>query len=76
MVVVGTGVSGHNIARDYHEQCYAVTIVQRSPTCVDASDYTHGQAFKNFPLVKLGGRTSHMLAVNGYSGKRVCNESD
>lgn len=43
VVVVGTGVSGHDIAQDYHEQGHAVTIVQRSPTCVDVSDYSHGQ---------------------------------
>jgi cation diffusion facilitator CzcD-associated flavoprotein CzcO len=34
-IVVGTGNSGHDIAQDLHEQgAAAVTMVQRSPTCV------------------------------------------
>src|SRR4029077_21239420 len=33
-IVVGTGNSGHDIAQDLHENGAAVTLVQRSPTCV------------------------------------------
>ncbi|KAF5971307.1 putative flavin-containing protein [Fusarium bulbicola] len=42
-VVVGTGVSGHDIAQEFSECGYDVTMIQRSPTCVDPSDYVHGQ---------------------------------
>ena len=43
IVVVGSGVSGHDIAQDFYEHGHNVTIVQRSPTCIDRSEYTHGQ---------------------------------
>jgi cation diffusion facilitator CzcD-associated flavoprotein CzcO len=33
-VVVGTGNSGHDVAQDLHAHGAAVTMVQRSPTCV------------------------------------------
>ncbi|HEX5118072.1 MAG TPA: NAD(P)/FAD-dependent oxidoreductase [Pseudonocardiaceae bacterium] len=33
-VVVGTGNSGHDVAQELHSNGAAVTIVQRSPTCV------------------------------------------
>ncbi|KAL4893828.1 hypothetical protein BDV59DRAFT_24392 [Aspergillus ambiguus] len=36
-VVVGSCNSGHDIAQDYHERGYAVTMVQRSSTCVVSS---------------------------------------
>jgi cation diffusion facilitator CzcD-associated flavoprotein CzcO len=43
IVVVGSGVSGHDIAQDFYERGHNVTIVQRSPTCIDRSEYIHGQ---------------------------------
>ena len=43
IVVVGSGVSAHDIAQDYHEHGHEVTMIQRSPTCVDTSAYIHGQ---------------------------------
>jgi cation diffusion facilitator CzcD-associated flavoprotein CzcO len=33
-IVVGTGNSGHDVAQDLHSNGAAVTIIQRSPTCV------------------------------------------
>ncbi|KAL5362094.1 hypothetical protein BJX96DRAFT_97862 [Aspergillus floccosus] len=36
-VVVGSCNSGHDIAQDYHERGYDVTMVQRSSTCVVSS---------------------------------------
>ncbi|KAL5333728.1 hypothetical protein BJX70DRAFT_47671 [Aspergillus crustosus] len=37
-VVVGSCNSAHDIAQDYHENGYEVTIIQRSSTCVISSD--------------------------------------
>ncbi|PYH88769.1 FAD/NAD(P)-binding domain-containing protein [Aspergillus ellipticus CBS 707.79] len=37
-VVVGACNSGHDIAQDYHEKGYEVTMVQRSSTCVVSSN--------------------------------------
>ncbi|KAI9931159.1 hypothetical protein ASPWEDRAFT_101354 [Aspergillus wentii DTO 134E9] len=37
-VVVGSCNSGHDIAQDYHEKGYEVTMVQRSSTCIVSSD--------------------------------------
>lgn len=37
-VVVGSCNSGHDIAQDYYEKGYDVTMVQRSSTCVMSSD--------------------------------------
>jgi cation diffusion facilitator CzcD-associated flavoprotein CzcO len=36
-VVVGSGNSGHDIAQDFYENGYDVTMVQRSSTCVMTS---------------------------------------
>ncbi|OCK73162.1 hypothetical protein K432DRAFT_410934 [Lepidopterella palustris CBS 459.81] len=43
VVVVGSGVSGHDIAQDFYERGHNVAIVQRSPTCIDRSEYIRGQ---------------------------------
>ncbi|KAK0744863.1 hypothetical protein B0T21DRAFT_407937 [Apiosordaria backusii] len=43
IVVVGTGVSGHDIAQDFYERGHRVTLFQRSPTCVDRTAYVYGQ---------------------------------
>lgn len=43
VVVVGTGVSGHDIAQDYFERGNHVTLVQRGPTCIDRTAYVYGQ---------------------------------
>lgn len=43
IVVVGSGVSGHDIAQDFHEHGHNVTMIQRSATCVDSSQYIRGQ---------------------------------
>jgi cation diffusion facilitator CzcD-associated flavoprotein CzcO len=43
IVVVESGVSGHDIAQDFYEHGHNVTIVQRSPTCIDRSEYIHGR---------------------------------
>lgn len=53
IVVVGSGVSGHDIAQDFHEHGHEVTMIQRSPTCVDTSDYIQGQG-----LYSEGGPTT------------------
>jgi cation diffusion facilitator CzcD-associated flavoprotein CzcO len=37
-VVVGSGNSGHDIAQDFYEKGYDVTMVQRSTTCVISSE--------------------------------------
>ncbi len=39
IVVVGSGVSGHDIAQDFHEHGNKVTMIQYSHTCVDSSNY-------------------------------------
>lgn len=43
IVVAGSGVSGHDIAQDFNEHGHEVTMIQRSPTCVDPSEYIQGQ---------------------------------
>jgi cation diffusion facilitator CzcD-associated flavoprotein CzcO len=43
IVVVGSGVSAHDIAQDFYEHGHKVTMIQRSATCVDSSQYIHGQ---------------------------------
>lgn len=43
VVIVGSGVSGHDIAQEFYELGHHVTMVQRSPTCIDRSDYKLGQ---------------------------------
>ena len=43
VVVIGTGVSGHDIAQEYYEHGDNVTMIQRSPTCIDTSEYVQGQ---------------------------------
>ncbi|KAK3365104.1 hypothetical protein B0T24DRAFT_652243 [Lasiosphaeria ovina] len=43
IVVVGTGVSGHDIAQDFYGRGHHVTLVQRSPTCIDTTAYVYGQ---------------------------------
>ncbi|KAI1481937.1 FAD/NAD(P)-binding domain-containing protein [Daldinia eschscholtzii] len=42
-VVIGSGVSGHDIAQDFFERGYHVTLVQRGPTCIDRTAYIYGQ---------------------------------
>lgn len=42
-VIVGSGSSAHDIAVDFYEKGYYVTMVQRSSTCVDPSDYSEGK---------------------------------
>ena len=42
-LVIGSCSSGHDIAQDYHEHGYEVTMVQRSPTCVDPTQYLKGK---------------------------------
>jgi cation diffusion facilitator CzcD-associated flavoprotein CzcO len=37
-IVVGCGNSGHDIAQDFYENGYDITIVQRSSTCVLTSE--------------------------------------
>lgn len=37
-IVVGSCNSGHDIAQDYHEKGYDVTMVQRSSTCIVSSE--------------------------------------
>lgn len=39
-VIVGSGNSGHDIAQDFVENGYDVTLVQRSSTCVVTSEAT------------------------------------
>ena len=53
IVVVGSGVSGHDIAQDFHEHGHKVTMIQHSPTCVDTSNYVQGQG-----LYSEGGPTT------------------
>ncbi|RYP07631.1 hypothetical protein DL765_009084 [Monosporascus sp. GIB2] len=43
VVVVGSGVSGHDIAQDFYERGHHVTLVQRDPTCIDRTAYVYGQ---------------------------------
>ncbi|OAA56797.1 flavin-containing monooxygenase [Cordyceps fumosorosea ARSEF 2679] len=43
VVVVGTGVSGHDIAQEFSEQGHDVTLVQRGATCIDRTAYVYGQ---------------------------------
>lgn len=43
IMVVGTCVSGHDIAQEYYEDEDNVTMIQRSPTCIDNSEYVQGQ---------------------------------
>ena len=38
VVVVGTGVSGHDIPQEYYEHGDNVTMIQRSPTCIDTGE--------------------------------------
>jgi len=45
-VVVGCCNSGHDIAQDYHEKGYDVTIVQRSSTCIVTSESLLGVMLK------------------------------
>ncbi|KAJ6118419.1 FAD/NAD(P)-binding domain-containing protein [Penicillium samsonianum] len=42
-VIVGSCSSAHDIAVDFYEKGYYVTMVQRSSTCVDPSDYSKGK---------------------------------
>ena len=42
-LVIGSCNSAHDIAQDYYEQGYEVTMVQRSDTCVDPSRYSKGK---------------------------------
>ncbi|KAI3334833.1 hypothetical protein F4824DRAFT_511353 [Ustulina deusta] len=41
--VVGCGVSGHDIARDFYDHAYDVMLVQRGPTCIDRTACSYGQ---------------------------------
>ncbi|KAI1802053.1 FAD/NAD(P)-binding domain-containing protein [Daldinia bambusicola] len=43
VVVVGSGVSGHDIAQDFFERGHRVTLVQRGATCIDRTAYIYGQ---------------------------------
>ncbi|ATY66649.1 flavin-binding monooxygenase [Cordyceps militaris] len=43
VVVVGTGVSGHDIAQEFFEHGHDVTLVQRGATCIDRTAYVYGQ---------------------------------
>ncbi|OAQ99480.1 hypothetical protein LLEC1_02333 [Akanthomyces lecanii] len=43
VVVVGTGVSGHDIAQEFSEHGHDVTLVQRGATCIDRTAYVYGQ---------------------------------
>ncbi|KAI0914105.1 hypothetical protein F4823DRAFT_558413 [Ustulina deusta] len=42
-IVVGCGVSGHDIARDFYDHAYDVMLVQRGPTCIDRTACSYGQ---------------------------------
>ena len=42
-VVIGSCSSAHDIAQDYYEHGYKVTMVQRSGTCVDPTQYLKGK---------------------------------
>lgn len=52
-VVIGSCNSGHDIAQDYFEKGYEVTMVQRSSTCVVSSDSVTNIALKG--LYEEGG---------------------
>jgi cation diffusion facilitator CzcD-associated flavoprotein CzcO len=45
-VVIGSGNSGHDIAQDYYEKGWDVTIVQRGRTCVVSGDALVGTLMK------------------------------
>ena len=42
-VVIGSCNSGHDVAQNYHRHGYEVTMVQRSSTCVDPTQYLKGK---------------------------------
>lgn len=52
-VVIGSCNSGHDIAQDFHENGYEVTMVQRSTTCVVSSEaLIHGLFDEDGPLTE------------------------
>ncbi|CAG8980132.1 hypothetical protein HYALB_00011665 [Hymenoscyphus albidus] len=53
-VVIGSGNSAHDIAQDFYEHGYHVTMVQRSATCVDPTQYKEGKGLytEGGPLVE------------------------
>ena len=65
IVVVGSGVSGHDIAQDFHEHGHKVTMIQRSDTCVDRSQYIQGQGLysENGPVTEEADFLTHSVPL-------------
>lgn len=57
-VVVGTGNSGHDVAKDLADQGASITMIQRSPTYVMTQKYSQG--FLNGPAYTASGPGVHI----------------
>ena len=65
IVIVGSGVLGHDIAQDSHERGHEATMIRRSATCVDPSEYIQVQGLysKDGPTTEAADFITHSVPL-------------
>lgn len=73
IVVVKSGVSGHNVIQNFQEHDHEVTMIQHSPTCVDTSDYIQGQGLysEDEPTTKDADFMTHSVPLALLKSRKI-----
>lgn len=73
IMIVGSGVLGHDIAQDLHEHGHEVTMIQRSATYVDPSEYIQGQGLysEDGPTTEAADFITHSVPIGLLKSREI-----